>query len=83
MLRRAVMFWVRMFTRLVFWGSVLVAGVYVWGRGWEGAVDDVSTYGGEVARVWMREYRRFEDAQKNGAVGAGMDRRAGRGYRGR
>jgi hypothetical protein len=83
LLRRAVVFWVRMFTRLAFWGSILVAGVYVWGRGWEGALEDGQRWGGEIAALWMREYRRYEAAQQDGQTVRGMNRGAERGYRGR
>jgi hypothetical protein len=83
LLRRAVVFWVRMFTRLAFWGSILVAGVYVWGRGWEGALEDGQRWSGEIARVWTREYRRYQAAQVEGQTVRGMNQGAERGYRGR
>jgi hypothetical protein len=40
-----VMWWVRFIVRLVFWGSVIGVGVYVWNVGGEQAVQD-------AGRIW-------------------------------
>ena len=58
--------------------------MYVWGRGWEASVEDVRVYGGEAVNFWMKEYNRFDAAQRDATVAANMDARGrGRGYRGR
>lgn len=84
MLWRTVLFWTRMFTQLAFWGSILLCGVYVWGRGWEASVEDVRVFGGEAVNFWTKEYNRFDAAQRDATVAANMDARGrGRGYKGR
>jgi len=83
MLRQAVMFWVRMATRLLFWGTILVCGVYVWGRGVDGAVDDVRVYGGALVDMWTREYDKYDNMQKQAKVAAQMDGAGRKGYKGR
>jgi len=83
MLRQAVMFWVRIVTRLLFWGTILVCGVYVWGRGVDGTVDDVRVYGGALMDLWTREYDKYDNMQKQAKVAAQMNGASRKGYKGR
>ncbi|KAF2856116.1 hypothetical protein T440DRAFT_438803 [Plenodomus tracheiphilus IPT5] len=55
MLYRAVLFWINLALRLVFWGAVVGLGVWVWSRGPEGFVQDVQGLG----EYWVGEYRRY------------------------
>lgn len=50
---RAVMFWIRLAVRLVFWGSVVGLAVWFYQRGFDGVADDL----GVVQNTWQREYR--------------------------
>lgn len=60
MMYRAVLFWINLAIRLVFWGGILVVGLWLWNRGPEGFVDDVS---GLIA-YWAGEYERYSDEVK-------------------
>jgi hypothetical protein len=60
MMYRAVMFWVNMAIRLVFWGALIVLGFWVWNRGIDGFVDDVSGLG----EHWMGQYQKYSDEVK-------------------
>lgn len=55
MLYRAVMFWVMLAVRLVFWGAIVLTGLWVWNRGPEGFVEDMQGLGA----YWMGEYERY------------------------
>jgi hypothetical protein len=55
MMYRAVMFWVNMVLRLVFWGSILLLGFWVWNRGVDGFVDDISG----LLQHWTGEYEKY------------------------
>jgi hypothetical protein len=55
MMYRAVMFWVNMVLRLVFWGSILLLGFWVWNRGVDGFVDDISG----LMQHWTGEYEKY------------------------
>ncbi|KAH3941681.1 hypothetical protein HBH98_121450 [Parastagonospora nodorum] len=55
MMYRAVMFWINMFIRIAIWGSVLVVGLWVYNRGPEGFVEDVSG----LAEFWMGEFQKY------------------------
>ncbi|KAK7721505.1 hypothetical protein SLS57_005185 [Botryosphaeria dothidea] len=60
-LYRAVMFWITLALRLVFWGTVVVLGLFVWSRGVDGAAQDLSTWARYWVGVWTSEYERFQD----------------------
>lgn len=60
-LYRAVMFWITLAFRLVFWGTVVVLGLFIWSRGFDGAVQDLSTWAKYWVGVWMSEYQRFQE----------------------
>ncbi|KAI8941355.1 hypothetical protein NX059_002580 [Plenodomus lindquistii] len=55
MLYRAVMFWINLALRLVFWIGILGLGVWVYTRGTEGFVEDVTGLG----EYWMGEYKKY------------------------
>ncbi|KAF2401067.1 hypothetical protein EJ06DRAFT_555699 [Trichodelitschia bisporula] len=57
MLYRAVMFWVRLALRVLFWGTIIGVGLWLWTRGADGVGDDLS----EVQRVWGVEYDRARE----------------------
>jgi hypothetical protein len=63
----AVMFWVVLIARIVFWGSLIVGGIYVWNRGPDGVIEDISTaYGiwmGEYD-YWKKQYKASEDLRR-------------------
>ncbi|EMD61754.1 hypothetical protein GGP41_004335 [Bipolaris sorokiniana] len=60
MMYRAVVFWINLAFRLAFWGGILVVGLWVWNRGPEGFVDDVSG----LIEYWMGEYERYSGEVK-------------------
>ncbi|PNS19780.1 Sexual differentiation process protein isp4 [Sphaceloma murrayae] len=83
LLYQAVMWWVRLFFRLVFWGAIIAVVTWVVARGPDGVVDDigglVDTFKGEYS-YWQardQEARYFKDAQPGYAGGSGH----GGGYR--
>lgn len=55
MLYRAVLFWINLALRLAFWGGILALGMWVWTRGPEGFVEDVT----DLGEYWMGEYQRY------------------------
>ncbi|KAK4993951.1 hypothetical protein LTR50_000166 [Elasticomyces elasticus] len=62
MLWQAVMFWVRLATRIVFWGGIILTGLWVWNRGLGGVADDLGYWSG----VWGEEYQYWKE-QANAA----------------
>lgn len=60
-LYRAVMFWITLALRLVFWGTVVVVGLYVWSRGWEQATQDCVVWARYWGDVWQSEYERYQE----------------------
>ncbi|KAF2034850.1 hypothetical protein EK21DRAFT_49051, partial [Setomelanomma holmii] len=60
MMYRAVMFWVKMAFRLVFWGAIVLLGLWVWNRGVDGFVDDV----GGLVEYWSGEYEKYSGEVK-------------------
>lgn len=57
MLWQAVMFWVRLATRIVFWGGAIVLLLWLFNRGVDGAIEDV----GYWTRVWNGNYQYWKD----------------------
>jgi hypothetical protein len=57
---RAVMFWVNMVLRLVFWGAIVVLGMWVYNRGVDGFVEDI----GGLVEYWMGEYEKYSGEVK-------------------
>ena len=60
MMYRAVMFWVNMVFRLVFWGAIVMLGLWMWNRGVEGFVEDVQGLG----EYWVGEYEKYSGEVK-------------------
>lgn len=52
---RAVMFWVKLVIKLAFWGTVVGVGFWVYNRGPEGFMGDLSELGG----YWLGQYEKF------------------------
>ncbi|KAF1981234.1 hypothetical protein K402DRAFT_467708 [Aulographum hederae CBS 113979] len=88
MLTRAVLFWVRLFIRLAFWAAIVGLGLWIYTRGVDGVVEDVSVLWG----TWQGEYEfwkeRAEVAQQGyavyqggrGGARAGNNNKRGRGW---
>jgi hypothetical protein len=60
MMYRAVMFWVNMALRLVFWGAIVMLGMWLWNRGVDGFVDDV----GGLVEYWTGQYEKYSGEVK-------------------
>lgn len=69
---RFFMFWVRLVTRIFFWGGLVLLGAAVWQRGVGRTAEDVVMWGNELRDVWWREYRKWEGYQNQGKVNAGV-----------
>lgn len=54
---QALMFWVRLARRVVFWGGLAALGFWLYNRGVDGAVDDA----GQWANVWSKEYEYWKE----------------------
>jgi len=62
----AVMFWVRLATRLFFWGTIIGVGLWIWQRGPDGVASDMES----LFRAWRGEYE-FWKAQADGRGATG------------
>jgi hypothetical protein len=74
--RRIMMFWIRLISRLMFWGGLVLLGAAVWQRGVGRSVDDIAEWGHELSEVWWREYYRW-DGYQNQAGRGGTSMRGG------
>lgn len=61
MLWQAVMFWVRLATRIIFWGGAIVVALWVVNRGMDGVVEDV----GHWTQIWSSEYQHWSDQSQS------------------
>ena len=61
--RRVMMFWMRLVTRLVFWGAIAVLISVVVQRGVGRTAQDLVGWGQELSQVWSSEYKRWEGYQ--------------------
>lgn len=61
--RRVVVFWTKVFAKLVFYGVLLVLAMTVYQRGLMETAGDLLNWGTEIGEVWMREYRRWDGYQ--------------------
>jgi hypothetical protein len=64
--RRIMMFWVRLLTRILFWGGIALVIAVVWQRGLSRSANDLLNFGQEISDVWWGEYRRWEGYQNRG-----------------
>lgn len=62
--RRLLAYGAQLVFALVFYGGLLVAGMYVWQRGVERTVGDVAVWTVQVQEVWGREYERWSEVQR-------------------
>lgn len=67
--RRVMMFWVRLISRVVFYSVIVMVTAAVWQRGLGRTADDVMAWGGDLSEVWWREYRRWEGYQNQAKSG--------------
>ncbi|OAL50645.1 hypothetical protein IQ07DRAFT_587303 [Pyrenochaeta sp. DS3sAY3a] len=83
MMYRAVMFWVTMALRLVFWGAILALGFWIWNRGPDGFVEDVQ----DLGEYWVGEYDKYSgevkafQQQKESQLRQQAGKKKGRGWR--
>jgi hypothetical protein len=75
MLYRAVMFWIHLAFRVAFYVGLGMTGVWIYTRGAEGALEDVSYWKG----YWQGEYQRWNKNQRivNAAGFGGAGRQQG------
>lgn len=77
MLWQAVMFWIRLATRIVFWGGATVLAFWIVHRGIDGAMDDLGYWTG----VWKGELEHWQEKAESAKItqknfgGAGTKRR--------
>jgi hypothetical protein len=55
-LLNAVLFWVYLVAKLVFYGSVILFGFYVYQRGPDGVIEDVNAF----VNTWSGEYEKHK-----------------------
>lgn len=67
MLWQAVMFWVRLASRVVFWGGAVVIGFWLYTRGPEGVVEDC----GYWVRAWGQEYQYWKEQEEGARMARG------------
>lgn len=90
LLQRILLFWTRLFFRVLFYAAAGLIASAVWQRGVERTVQDVVVVGGKVAGwvmmvvgVWVREYEKAQEMQGQGQQGqgrAGYQQRGQQGY---
>jgi hypothetical protein len=80
--RRVVMFWVLLIFRLVFWGSVIGAGLYVYNVGVEKTSRDIGWLWG-VAQGFVGDITSSSPSKSGSANGSGSNNGAYGGYGGR
>jgi hypothetical protein len=62
--QRLLAFGARLVVSVVFYGCLVFAALYVWQRGVERTVADLGGWAGEVQRVWVMEYGRWNEVQR-------------------
>lgn len=60
MMYRAVLFWINLVFQLVLYGGMAVLGIWIYTRGVEGFVEDVT----DLGHRWMGEYEKYSDEVK-------------------
>jgi len=56
-LYQTVIFWVSLVFRVLFWGSFVALGFWVWNRGIDGVINDAQT----IATDWKGQYDYFQE----------------------
>lgn len=79
MLWQAVMFWVRLAYRIVFWGGLAAMALWMWTRGPDGVMEDLNT----LAMAWGEEYKYWKEREgmargNQQPYGRGMPQRGSR-----
>lgn len=71
--RRLMLFWVRILTMVLGWGMLVLVGAVMWQRGMEQSIRDIVTvvskivgYAEVVREVWVREYERYQEQERRG-----------------
>ncbi|GAB7365502.1 hypothetical protein MBLNU230_g6575t1 [Neophaeotheca triangularis] len=75
MLYQAVMFWVRLAWRIVFWGGAVLLGLWLYTRGPEGVMNDF----GYWMEAWGREYKYWKDQEAGARMARGKQQPLGAG----
>ncbi|KAL6706473.1 hypothetical protein ACN47E_005412 [Coniothyrium glycines] len=60
MMYRAVIFWINLVFQLVLWGGMAVLGVWIYTRGVDGFVQDVT----DLGHRWVGEYEKYSEEVK-------------------
>jgi len=66
LLRRAVVFWVRLMVKIAFWGTIIALAMAVWQVGFHESVERLYRCWLELRRIWEREYGRWEAVEQRG-----------------
>lgn len=80
--RKVVVFWTRLFAKLLLYGVVLVLAMTVYQRGMAATLGDLHAWASEIGEVWTREYSRWEGYQNQQQFGTGKGGRYGTGNAG-
>ncbi len=75
MLWRTVMFWITMARRVIFWGGLVVLGLWMYTRGPEGVQEDV----GYWINVWTNEKDYWMEKERAARLGNQVKGRGGQG----
>ncbi|KAI0999811.1 hypothetical protein K3495_g8387 [Podosphaera aphanis] len=60
-IRRVLAFWMRLLVKLTFWGAVVALIAVLWQRGVWRTLGELEAWCTEVAAVYWREYKRWEN----------------------
>lgn len=66
LLYNAIMWWIRLAIRLVFWGTIIGAAAWIYSRGPDGVAEDIQ----RLADVWSGEYSYWSARGKEGWAAA-------------
>jgi hypothetical protein len=59
MLWQTLLFWFRLARRILFWGGLAALALWMWNRGPDGMMEDITYWQG----VWSSEYRQLKDRE--------------------
>ncbi|KAK0656149.1 hypothetical protein B0T16DRAFT_398709 [Cercophora newfieldiana] len=81
-LQRIMLFWTRLAFRMLFWSVILALGAVMWQRGLEQSARDAAVLGRQalgfgtmLQEVFMREYRKYDDMEKERRMASAGRRR--------